>query len=388
MAKRTPTADKQIIQYSDGTYYVRVGDRERSLKTKDFSQALKRKKVAIDKLDQTGENSSRLRVGDVWADYEKFREASLETKFAKAVISNQAQRRRRMISPGTFREIKNLWRLHLGPFWAQVRLDKINEEKWSEYTDQSLVIDLANHRKVLRGFLKWCKTRLYIKYVPDMTIPAVDRRERRVLKPHEIRAIFEHARGSCLLFVSCYLFMGMRRKEIMTLQWADIHLSEGYLVLRRSEVKTRRGRPLPLNSFVATLLWARQEAQRVAGVTTEFVFPNAKTPKKHADVSGLKTAWNTVMRKCEFESGYITPHDLRATFEAYAHKDTTFTDTQKEKFAGAAIDVQKKTYVRFDADDIRGLEAVVRVDGLDSILKQKLISTGKQRGKQNEESVH
>lgn len=380
MPKRQPTADPRIVMYPDGTYYVRIDDRERSLRTKDWKIALKRKSAVIAKIDLLGDAASRLRCGDVWADYEKLRASQLED--GAFDLSGHARRRRRTISPGTFKEIKDLWRLHLEPFWGDVRFDKVDEEKWVEYTDQSLVIDLANHRKVFRGFLKYCKTKKFIKYIPDLPIPAVDRRERRVLKAHEIKKLFEHAKGNLLLFISMYLFMGMRRKEILTLRWSSVHLAERYLVLRKSEVKTRRGRPLPINPFVMDLLAARLEAKKEK---CDFVFPHTKYLNRHMDLCGLRTAWLTLMRRCGFEPGYVTPHDLRATFEAYAHKATDFTDTQREKFAGAAIDVQKKTYVRFDAEDVRGLETVVQVEGLDLILTKAL---GKTRGETNDDSLH
>jgi integrase len=378
MPKRFPTEDPDIVMYADGTFYVRVGDRERSLRTKDFKVAQKRKWAMLEKLGRIGKASSVLRCGDVFGDYAKFRRTQKELPVINTFTG--ARRGRKTISAGTLKEIEDIWRLHLKSFWNEVRFDKVDEDKWVEYTEESTVIDLANHRKVFRGFLKWCKKKKYIKFVDDLPVPPVERRERHVLRPHEIRKLFEHSKGSLLLFVSMYLFMGMRRKEIMTLKWSDIHLPENYLVIRKSEVKTRKGRPLPINDFVATLLIARMADQKSKGVKTEFVFPNAKTPKRHADVSGLKTAWGTVMHKCGFPPGHITPHDLRATFEAYAHKANEFTDTQREKFAGASIDVQKKTYVRFNADDIRGLEAVVQVDGLEAILRNK---TGKTRGEEN-----
>lgn len=384
MPKRTPTDDPQLVIYPNGTFFVRVGDRERSLKTKDLKTAIKRKPIAIGLLDQSGEASARLRVCDIWPSYDEFRQSM---KIEKLDNNSGARRRQKTISTNTLREIEGIWRLHLKPFFGEKRISRAGlEELWIEYVAQSTLIDLANHRKVWRGFLKWCKSKRYVKYIPDLPIPSVERRERRVLKPHEIRKLFEHANGSVLLFISMYLFMGMRRKEIMTLRWSNVHLDERYLVLQKGDVKTRRGRPLPINPFVADLLVQRMRDQRANGQKTDFVFPNRTDSSRHAEVSGLKTAWRRIMRLCKFEPGYITPHDLRATFEAYAHKATAFTDTQREKFAGAAIDIQKKTYVRFDADDIRGLESVVQVDGLERILLKKL--TGKQRGDSFAEVTH
>lgn len=385
MPKRARTPDPQIIAYPDGTLYVRVGDRERSLKTKDFGVASKRKGAELAKIDGAGDAAARLRVRDVYKDYITFRKRAVESE-AAGPVEVGPHRRRRTISDDTFAEIEMLWRKHLSPFWGPVRLDKIEEEKWDEYCDQSVVVDLANHRKVFYGFLDWCKSKKYVKYRLELSIPPVERRPRYVLKPQEIRQLFEHAEGSLLVFVSMYLFMGMRRKEIMTLRWDGVHFGEHYVYLRKSEVKTRRARAVPLNAFVETLLLERLKDQRARGIATPYVFPNAKRPNKHASISGLKTAWHTVRRRCGWPEGHITPHDLRATFEAYAHKAKDFTDTQREKFAGASIEVQKRTYVNFGADDVRGLEAVVQVDGLDAILKNK--TTGNERGEATDVFMH
>ncbi len=393
MPKRFSTPDPEIKQYADkngnpSTYVLRIGDKERSLETTVWEIAVKRKVKVKAKLDATGDLAGKLTCDDIFPDYESDRSLQLEA-VVLAVVTGRAERRRKTISPGTFKEIKDLWRLHLGKFFGKIRMEKLSsdlEDLWDEYCDQATVIDLANHRKVFQGFLKWCRRKRYIKYVPELEIPAVDRRERRVLKPHEIKILFTHAKGSLLIFISMYLFMGMRRKEIMTLRWSGIFLDEGYLVLNKSEVKTRKGRPLPINAFVLGLLRQRKSQQQI--FKSDFVFPNRDDHKRHADIGGLKTAWNTCIGRCKWETGYITPHDLRATFEAYAHKSTAFTDTQREKFAGAAIDVQKKTYVRFNADDIRGLEEVVKVEGLSQILASKIKQLGNQRGTADHDMRH
>jgi len=388
MPKRYPTPDPQIVRYADGMHYLRIGDKERSLRTKDFKEAAKRKPKLLALLDSTGERSGRLKVGDVWGSYVEYRSMSVESQDIVEIEASRSRRRRRTISLGTFAEIEKVWRLWLKPYWDHARLDKIDEEKWVDYTDRCDLVDMANPRKVFRGFLKWAKSKKYIKYIPDLPIPQVERRERCVLKPNDIRKLFQHAKGSTLLYISASLFMGMRRKEIMTLRWDCIHLGEGYLTLRKSEVKTRKGRPLPINSFVSTLLGQRRADQIKAKINTPYVFPHRDDPKRHGNLGGLKGAWTRVVEKCEFEKGYVTPHDLRATFEAYAHKAVEFTDTQREKFAGASIDVQKKTYVRFDAEDVRGLEAVVQVEGLDKILRTKISNMGKTRGESNFDKWH
>ena len=72
-----------------------------------------------------------------------------------------------------------------------------------------------------------------------------------------------------------------------------------------------------------------------------------------------------------------TPHDLRRTWKSRAHLRSDLTDTQKEKFAGSSIEVQKEEYVIMEADQLRPLADVVKVTGLKTMINQKAIEWGK-----------
>jgi integrase len=246
------------------------------------------------------------------------------------------------------------------------------------YCKRSLVSDLKNHRKVFASFLKWCVWSGYLRVAPDISyLPEHVRRPRRIIKPHELELLFKNANGSLLLFLSIALYNGLRRTEIMTLTKERVNLKDRYIVIPKKFNKLVRERSLPINKTVAALLDARIKEHVRLGIKTKWIFPNALSAARHADLSGLKTAWRTTKNKAGLTD--ITWHDFRATFEKDMNKHNQFTDMQKEKFADASLKVQKDIYVNMDHEDLRGLENSVKLPMLEKIIKAKLPS-GKPRG--------
>lgn len=364
--KRQKITDSKIYKHTNGVYYFRSGDFEKSLKTKDKRQAKINAQGLEAKIDEFGVSAYRLKVSSVLPEYFEFRQSQTLGKSA--------------IRQSTVDECKKLFKLHLEPFFGDLVFASINESKWLDYCQFKNDIDLMNHRKVFSYFLKWAKVRGYYNYTLDMKIPKSDRRERPIHPPEVCKKIIENSKGSLRLFLSMYLFMGMRRSEIMKLSWDRVSLERGLLVLGKGDTKTKKRRYVTINPFVLQLLQNRFKEQSGQSL---WVFQNAKHPEKHADPSGLKTAWKTLLKKCGFLDLDIQWHDLRATHQYYSHKSTDFTDTQREKFSGSNIEVQKRHYVSFEADDVRGLESVVKFDGLDQVLEKALDDElGKTREKQ------
>lgn len=327
-----------------GVYYFRRGKVEQSLKTKDFKEAKVRAKVKMLELDAIGTASTTLKMNDVSTSYKESRTDLRE---------------------GSQYELNYILDQHLLPYFGKLLLYKITPATWAKYCRTKVGLDLANHRKVMWGFLKWAEREGYIAAKPDIShIPAHERRKRRIATPQELVAIAEHVRGSMRLFFALALYNGMRRKEIMRLRWENVNLDAGnsWIKVVADYNKLGRGREMPINEVVRGLLVDRAKSSKGS-----WVFPNAKDARLPANVSGLKTAWRTALKNAKVSG--LTWHDLRATYEKYANKSTAHTDMQKEKFADASMDVQKRHYVSMTHDDLKGLESVVNVSGLDQILK-------------------
>lgn len=358
-------------------YYYRKGRIEESLgRFPNDKKAIEAKQLFETLKSRIGSEAFEWKVKHLWPDYMKERHEQL-----LGTIKG-----RKKISEATYIEIRDIWEKHLKKFFANVRLSEIDAVKWNEYCRKAKVADLTNHRKVFGFFLRWCEQNGKMKFIPTMKIPPVERRKRKTLTPSQINLVLEHSKDSLLLFVAQYLFMGMRRSEQMKLAWKHVNLKERWILIADETTRTRSGRVIPMNSFVHALLTHRMIEQRNEGLDTPWVFPKAGRPDEHATEEAPSKAWHKMLKNAGLGASGIEPHDLRATFEHYANKRSDFTDTQREKMAGASIQTQRKIYLQgFQADDLRGLEEVVIVEGLERIIQSKLLNSpddgmGKTRG--------
>jgi integrase len=365
-------------------YVYRCGDDERVLGafTSD-EKAIKAKELHEATRDSLGASAFKFRLKHVWNDYYAFRE-------------NQAAgtvKGRKKIAGGTLKEIDSIWENHLLKFFGNRFFADINDQLWAKYCDRATVGDLRNHRKVLGGYLRWVKiTKGYIRVLPEFEIPEVVSRKLKVLTRDQIIALVTNAHGTALPFVAMYLFMGIRRGEQMHLRWDDIDFVARALQVRDETTRTRKGRPVPINEFVAQILLRRLAEQRAADLVTPYVYPRRGQPSKHMRADGIASAWRTTLKRAGLTNANIRPHDLRATYEHYANKLSDFTDMQREKMVGASIKIQAQRYVTFDADDVRGLEQAVSFDGLSDALNNRLLHAstqnkhGKKTGKRSRKS--
>lgn len=333
----------------DGDYYTFIGQKETWLKTNDPRVALANREYIIATREALGPKSFEFPIGNLFPRF-------LESKKYEVRFS-------------TLNSYEKLWSGGLKRFWAKRSLAEVHQATWLEYCRRNdSVRAFQNHRNLMHQFLVWCEMNRFLRAIPTLKNPKHKGRKRKIIPPEHLSVIFQEASGSLQLFLSLYLFMGMRRLEIISLPWDKVNLIKRTITLDDKSVKTGDGREVPINSIVYGLLLKRRSEQRIK---TRWVFPNALDEERHADPGGLKTAWQTCMgraglairatgkRNRKYWKAIYTWHDFRATFEKHMHRSNEFTDTQKEKMVGADIDVQKRVYVTMDADDLRGLEEVV-----------------------------
>lgn len=365
MPKRITTRDPEIFQYEDGTYFYRGTPRgsktriERSLGKVSWSVAKEMKAILVKRLDETGIYTKTLQMKDlvpVWIK-ERTEEEELRSH--------------------TVYEMNHFMNRYLIPFFGHFSPSDIDEDLFDSYckkVNKPKKMDLQNHRKILTKFLGWCRKKKYVRFVPEFEIPAWEPRERVNLTSDQIKTLFEKCDNqNLLLYISMYTFNVMRSTEITRLEWSRVDLEKRSIQLTVKDVKTKKPREIPINSFVHKLLVVRKAKSQ-----SPWVFPNHNDSSRHMDRSGFRNPFSDLLTACKFPE-HITPHDLRATGEKHTNKNTKFTDSQREAFAGAKIDVQKKKYVKLKADDLRGIEESVQIEGLSEILEMKLrpLSGGK-----------
>jgi len=373
MPKRFKTTEPNLVRYENGSYGYRRGDFEESLGSFPSEKlAIEYKRHFEAMKDQVGIRAFKYKVKDVWPMY-------LEEREKEASIPRKG---RRLLSKRTLTETKDLYQRHLRPFFAPRKLSEIDDVLWARFVRECEVDDMTNLRKVFGHFCRWAKSSGMMRVLPEFKIPQVQRRERKLISKDQLKAIVSHSDGTLLLFVSMYLFMGIRRGEQMQIRWESISFEGRSLEIRAETSRTRTRRNVPINNYVYDLLVARRKAQVDAGLKTGWVFPKRNNPSEPMSESGINKSWATMIKSAGLMGLDIKPHDLRATYEHYAHLRNDFTDTQREKMAGASIEVQRQIYLNaFGANELRGLEEVVQVEGLGQIITQKTkVQDGENRG--------
>lgn len=361
--------DEELFRHKlDGVYYYRgtppgAHERvERSLGTTDRQAARAKKAELIAELSRNGVQGSRLRAGPLMQDFVKdYKENCLRDKKALR----------------TSNEIESLHRLHLGPYFSTMKIGQIDQLEFQKYCQFKGQMDFKGHRKFLNLFLDWCIVNRAIKARPKFTCPKWDRRLRIPLTDEEVVRLVENLEGRITLYVMLYLFMGMRSGEILKLQWDRIDFQNQAIILFPKDVKTKKARIVTINTKVFQILVTLKEKAK-----SPYVFPNrrgkfAKVP--HMRDGAFRTSWKKLLDRAEIKKP-VTPHDLRATFETHVLANKDFTKEQKEMYTGADMEVMKSIYVRYQADQLRGLEESVKIDGLDQILEEKVSKLKAEKG--------
>ena len=151
-------------------------------------------------------------------------------------------------------------------------------------------------------------------------LPPVRAREMQVLTPEEIQRLLIQAReDGCYELLLLELSTGLRRGEILALQWRDLNLSTGALRVERqihrvrgelvvSPPKTRAGnRTVLLPTPVLNVLKAYKK-----GICSRWMFPSPVKEDSPMDPAAVRKRLQTVLERAECKR--LRFHDLRHTF--------------------------------------------------------------------------
>lgn len=354
----TPIGSKKREEFSLG---VRVGAAQKDV--------LKAKKEKLENRGNVGEKAGKNSFSIVARAYLADREAEAKDP--------------ENLSAHSLYESQNLILKHFLPHIGNTRVDELDQQWFNDYCTlkHKQGHNLVNHRKVINHFLKWCVAEKYIRMRPELGIPKKARKERRqriVATDAEFLKIIETATGNLLLYIVLYAMHGMRNREILRLMKADCDLKAWTIWIDKKNNRTRKSRSINMNRYAHRIL-----SERLHLIEGDYVFPNQRSEGKTPFAQNMHKVFKELLGKAGVNQA-LTPHDLRAFFETHMHTNPAFTDTQREKMVGARIDVQKDTYVRMQAKQVKGLEDSVKIKGLDKLLnsKIKVIRGGKAGGTQ------
>jgi integrase len=157
-------------------------------------------------------------------------------EISKKWLSNKESR----VKPSTFRGYKGDLNAHLIPALGNMPLSSISREKVEKVLNnirKRRAAETANNiRLTLYGILKYARSLKYILENPAEEVKPfpLEHKEMDFLSPREIRGLLESSEASFKPIAATAILTGMRRGEILGLQWGDIDWNCDTIFVRRS----------------------------------------------------------------------------------------------------------------------------------------------------------
>jgi integrase len=162
----------------------------------------------------------------------------------------------------------------------------------------------------------WCEK----SPVENVTRPKIKNARTRYLSDSERTKLLEACRSSSnadlYSVVILAISTGMRKSEIMSMRWEDIHHSEdqGFIRVHLHKTKTDQDRAVLLTSLALDLIEARRKTMMspASKVLRGLIFPSTKLPDQPVD---LRKPWENAIQVAGIENFRF--HDLRHTTASY-----------------------------------------------------------------------
>lgn len=160
-----------------------------------------------------------------------------------------------------------------------------------------------NYRKTACIFVNWCVDKGHLARSPMRKLPRLAIEGRiKFLDYNQIRQ-FEKACQECEdprlgCFGMIALHAGLRRNEVLSLEWPQIDLRKGTVTVLAANSKTRKGRTVGMSKTLVSFL---KERKPQLAATRPFFFIAVHRP------------WKRLVTLAELPT-WVTPHVLRHTF--------------------------------------------------------------------------
>jgi integrase len=206
--------------------------------------------------------------------------------------------------------------LKFGPL-AQSRLDRIDEKLISEFTsrmyrdgyeESTINRHLATLKRALRLARKW----KIIGGVPTIEMLAGENQREFTVSREQQRDYFDLCPEFLRNWAQFALETGMRRKELLFLEWPDVHFdpvgkARGYVHVRGTKSKNSM-RNLSLTATAQAVLLRQKQISRC-----DYCFVRETDHTRPASISGLNHAHERVRQILELPAEFVL-HSLRHTF--------------------------------------------------------------------------
>lgn len=260
------------------------------------------------------------------------------------------------------------------PYFGEIRLDKLNSMHiqdflTSKYDEGKVSKTTIRHyytvlNIALNQAIKW--NMIDVNPTRSIDPPKKDKKKFNVLELHEIEKLMNYTKTSkfSLLYLAFHLaiFAGLRRGEIIGLQWEDINFENKFISVRNNRIRVARGYKMStpktdksvrtvalLDSTINLLKEAKVEQNKnkllfgqeyYKEENYDFVccWPNGKP----LDGEYVSDTFKKIIRKLEFDD--IRFHDLRHTHATLLLSQGVNPKIVSERLGHSSIGITLDTY--------------------------------------------
>lgn len=134
---------------------------------------------------------------------------------------------------------------------------------------------------------------------------------KRVLTDEEEEKLFKELSSKLQRIVIIALNTGMRKMEILSLEWKDADLDKREVLIITEKSKTEKERRIPLNDEALKSF----QALKVENGSSQYVFPSSNSKTEY--MTGIQKPFKLACKKAEIKNLHF--HDLRRTFGTRLH---------------------------------------------------------------------
>lgn len=149
------------------------------------------------------------------------------------------------VKQSTFDSYEVIFRVHLNPYYGKCWLHRITAGDIQGFISQKISKEGLSPKSVvnflipLKEMLKHAIFWGYLRFDPSISIkrPRIEYEEMDFLSPEEIRLFLHHVRPKFYALFLTAVLTGIRRGELLALQWGDVDWNSSQIVIRRSLYK-------------------------------------------------------------------------------------------------------------------------------------------------------
>jgi integrase len=272
------------------------------------------------------------------------------------------------LAPTTYQGYVGIYRSGIGPILGNILLKDLRPSHIQEYIALKLSKNVSNTtvrhhitflHSVLETAIKW---QLLIRNpIDSVTMPKIVKHEMNILNEQQAETILQAVQGTnyyCLFALA--LYTGMRKSELLALQWNDVDLLMAELTICKSSHRLNTGeyivkstktaksnRRIALSKKTCTMLKQHLKKEMNRCSKTSLKFPKDRLLFCEPDGKPLKPNtigqhWTRLLRRLNYP--HIRFHDLRHTHASWMLKKGVSPKVIQERLGHSTISTTLDIY--------------------------------------------